>query len=157
MKTFLFISALISAVILEVSFSSFWTVKGGKPDFVLVFVLFWIISADFKKIWPAIFLAGVALDFLSALPFGIFGLSLLLVCFFIDWLKRNVFSGTNYPIICLLIFLGTLFYDLSLVCLGKLFRLNLFFDLRYLPVELVFNLLTAAVFYGILTRFAPRS
>jgi cell shape-determining protein MreD len=115
----------------------------------LVLIIFWIIIDDFERIWPAIILTGIILDFLSALPFGIISLSLITASYFIDWLKKNVFSQINYPLACLLIVFGVLFYDFFLAGLGWLFRLNLSFNLIYLPIELAFNLLTATILYGI--------
>jgi rod shape-determining protein MreD len=147
MKKVLFFLFLFLAITLEMSFFSFWKIKG--PDFVLVLIIFWIIIDDFERIWPAIILTGIILDFLSALPFGIISLSLITASYFIDWLKKNVFSQINYPLACLLIVFGVLFYDFFLAGLGWLFRLNLSFNLIYLPIELAFNLLTATILYGI--------
>jgi len=151
MKKILFFLLLILAITLEISFSPFWKTKG--PDLVLVFILLWIVSADFNKIWPWLILIGVGLDFLSALPFGIICLSLIVACFAVDWLKKNIFSQTGFPIACLLVVAGVLLYNLFLAGLGRLFNLDLFFNLRYLPVELLFDLLATAVFYGVLAEF----
>jgi len=148
MKKVLFFLFLFLAITLEISFSSSWAIKGNGPDFVLVLILFWIIIDDFKKIWPAIILTGIILDFLSALPFGIISLSLITASYFIDWLKKNVFSQINYLLACLLIIFGVLFYDFFLAGLGWLFRLDLSFNLIYLPIELAFNLLIATILYG---------
>lgn len=154
MKKVFFFLFLLLAITMEIAFFPFWLAKGRGPDFVLVFVILWIIGGDFRKIWPGIILTGVALDFFSALPFGIISLALVLVCFLVDWLKKNIFLQSNLTVNCLLIAIGVLFYDLFLVGLGRLFELDLFFNLRYLPMELLFNFLTAAIFYGVLARFA---
>lgn len=147
MKKFLIILFLLLAIVLQTNLVSFLAISGTAPNLVLVLVLVFIIIKSFKEIWPAIVLAGLLLDSLSGLPFGLISLSLVSTAYLVDWFNKNVFSVIKFWITASLIIIGTLVYDLLLIGLGKIFQIDLFFDLRYLFIEILYNLLLVIIFF----------
>ncbi len=161
MKTFLVILGLLLAVILQTTLLPFLALRGIIPDLVLVLILLLVIFRDFRKVWWLVILAGLFLDLFSGLPFGLISLSLLMTTYFINWFNRSIFSETKFWIILFLIGLASLFYELALFGLTKLFiSVNLsqqeiyssLFSLNYLADLFLFafyNMALLAFLYGI--------
>lgn len=123
MKVFLFILILLLVAILQTTLVPFLALKAVTPNLVLVLILFLVIFKGFREIWWLIILAGLFLDLLSGLPFGLISLSLLITAYLIDWLNRSVFSGVKIWLVVALIALGSLFYNFILIATAKLFIL----------------------------------
>ena len=70
---------LIGATLVQSTISPFIKINGVHPDLVLVLVIGWVTLQGWQEgiIWGLI--GGLSLDFISAAPFGIFSLAILLV------------------------------------------------------------------------------
>jgi len=123
MKSFFAILILLLAAILQTTLVPFLALRGVTFNLVLVLILFWVILKSFREVWWMVILAGLFLDLLSGLPFGLISLSLLITAYLIDWFNRSVFSGAKIWLVAALIALGSLFYDFILIGLSGLFFL----------------------------------
>lgn len=123
MKSFFAIIILLLVAILQTTLVPFLALRGITPNLVLVLILFWVIFKGFQEIWWLVILAGLFLDLLSGLPFGLISLSLLITAYLIDWFNRGVFSGAKIWLIAALIALGSLFYNFILIATAKFFIL----------------------------------
>ena len=67
------------ATLLQATVSPFIKINGVHPDLVLILVIGWVTLRGWNEgiIWGLI--GGFSLDFISAAPFGIFSLTILLV------------------------------------------------------------------------------
>jgi len=123
MKTFLIVLGLLLAAILQTSLLPFLALRGIIPNLVLVLILLLVIFKNFKEVWWLVILGGLFLDLFSGLPFGLVSLSLLITAYFINWFNRSIFSEAKFWIVLFLIGLASLFYNLVLFGLAKLFIL----------------------------------
>lgn len=123
MKSFFAILILLLAVILQTTLVPFLALRGVTFNLVLVLILFWVILKSFREVWWLVILAGLFLDLLSGLSFGLISLSLLITVYLIDRFNRSVFSGAKIWLVAALIALGSLFYDFILIGLSRLFFL----------------------------------
>ena len=121
MKPFLIILILLLTAILQTTLVPFLAFKGVSPNLVLTLILVLVVFKGFQENWWLVILAGLFLDLFSGLPFGLISLGLLITAYLIDWFNRNVFLGAKFWILAALIGLGSLFYDLILVGLSRLF------------------------------------
>ena len=137
MKIFLLILGLLFAVILQITFLPFISFIGVGPNLVLVVILILVITQKFEKVWWLILLTGLFLDFLVGLPLGLVSLSLISTAYLIDRFNQSVFSKVSFWVLIILVASGSLIYNLLL--------LN--FSLRYLLIEIVYNLIIALIFY----------
>ena len=137
MKPFLIILILLLAAILQTTISL---------NLVLVLVLILVTFKDFKEIWWNVVLAGLFLELFSGLIFGLISLSLIGAVYLIDWLKKN-FSTIKFWLRTGFIGLGILAYNLLLISLGRLFHIDLFFNLKYLFINIIYNLLIMIIFF----------
>ncbi len=112
MKKLIFIPILFLIAILETT--------GFSPNLALVFLLILVILKRFERVWWAIVLIGLFLDFFSGLPFGTISLSLILTSSIINLINKSVFSGIKLWISISLVALGTLLYYLFLVGSSRL-------------------------------------
>lgn len=147
MRIFLIVLILLSAVILQTTLIPFLAVSGAVPNLVLILVLILVIFKGFKKMWPACLLAGFFLDLFSGLPFGLISLSLVGAVYLVDWFNNNFFPTVKLWIAANLVVMGTLLYNLFLIGFGKLFQVDLIFNLRYLLIEIIYNLLITVLFF----------
>ncbi len=123
MKSFFAIIILLSAAIFQTTLVPFLALRGVIPNLVLVLILFWVILKSFKEVWWLIILAGLFLDLLSGLPFGLISLSLLITAYLIDRFNSNVFSEIKIWLVAVLIALGSLFYNFILIAIAEFFIL----------------------------------
>ena len=161
MKSFFAILILLLVAILQTTLVPFLALRGVTPNLVLVLILFWVILKSFKEVWWLVILAGLLLDLLSGLPFGLISLSLLITAYLIDWFNRSVFSGAKIWLVAALIALGSLFYNFILIATAKFFILvnlsqkviysNIFSGDYLITLFLVvaYNLMTFIILYGI--------
>ncbi len=150
MKSLLIILSLLVAAILQTTLIPFLVILGGAPNLVLVLVLLLVIFKGFRKVWWGVILAGLFLDFFSGLPFGLISLALIAAACLIDWFNKNFFSEIKFWIAALLVFLGTLIYNFFLFSLAEIFLTKTTIGLKYLFIEIAYNLLiTVIFFYGI--------
>lgn len=157
MKTSLIILALLLSVILQTSFVPFLSVWGVSPNLILVVVLILVILRSFKETWWQLVLTGLLLDFFSGLPFGLISLSLILTAYLVDWIKKSFSSAMKFWIIASLVISGSLLYNLILVASAWLFRVNLINCLKFLPLEIAYNLvIIPIIFYGTKKIFSKK-
>ena len=126
MKSLSIVLILLISIIGQTSFWPSLSIYGASPNLLLIFILGWVILVfqkdlpDGQKLWPII-LAGLFLDLFSGLPFGVFSLSFIGFIYLVDWLIKNIFSRINFWSLAFLSFIATLFYNLLLIILVKLF------------------------------------
>ncbi len=147
MKSTLILIALLLSVIFQTTLIPFVAVFGVVPNLVLVLILILIIWKKFENTWWMILLACLFLDLLSGLLFGLISLSLIITAYLIDQFNRNVFSEIKLWIIGSLIVLGSLIYFVSLFSLNSFFQIDFVFNLKYLLIEILYNLLIGSILY----------
>ena len=147
MQTFLIILFFLLAVIFQTALVPFLAVSGIVPNLVLVLVLVLVILKSFRKIWWSVLLAALCLDAFSGLPFGLISLSLVGTVYLVDLFNKNIFSAVKLWITVSLIIMGSLLYHLFLIGLTGLFSFEIAFSIRYLFIELLYNLLIAIIFF----------
>ena len=147
MRIFLTILGLLFAVILQITLFPFISFLGVSPNLVLVLILILVISKKFEKIWWLILLTSLFLDLLVGLPFGLVSLSLISAAYLVDRFNQSVFSGIRFWVLASLIVLGNLAYNLFLFSLAKFFQAEVVLSLRYLSIEVIYNLLISLIFY----------
>jgi len=148
MKPFLIILILLIAIILQTTAAPFLSISGNSPNLILVLVLILVTFKDFKEIWWVIVLASLFLELFSGLMFGLISLSLICAVYLIDWINKN-FSATKLWMKTVFIGSGILLYNLLLIVLGRLFHLDLFFSLKYLFINIIYNLLIMIIFFSL--------
>lgn len=148
-KTFLIIFTLLVGLILQTTLAPRLAIDSVAPNLLLVIILFWVVLADFRKIWWLIILAGLVWDLFSGLPFGLINLSLMITSALIDWFKRSIFSFTRWWVLASLMILGTLIYNLLFFVLSRLFESNLALDFKKLLIEAIYNLVLIVILYGV--------
>ncbi|MFH1551979.1 MAG: rod shape-determining protein MreD [bacterium] len=147
MKVILTVLFFLLAVILQTTSVSFLAIFGVIPNLVLIMVLVMVLLKGFDKSWKYIILIGFLLDLFSGLPFGLISLGLVSSSYLIDSLNRNVFSAVKFWIMSGLVALGILVYNLFLIGSARFFNLDLFLNLRYLIIEIIYDLLFAFIFF----------
>ncbi len=147
MKSILILFALLFSVILQTTLIPFVAVFGVVPNLVLVLILILIIWKRFENIWWMVLLSVLSLDLLSGLPFGLISLSLIITAYLIDQFNRNTFSEIKFWIIISLIVSGSLIYFISLFILSNIFEIGFVFSLKYLLIEIIYNLIISSIFY----------
>jgi len=147
MKSILILFALLLSVIFQTTLIPFIAVLGVIPNLVLVLILTLIIWKKFENIWWMVLLSVLSLDLLSGLPFGLISLSLIITAYLIDQFNRNTFSEIKFWIIISLIVSGSLIYFISLFILSNIFEIGFVFSLKYLLIEIIYNLIISSIFY----------
>ncbi len=143
----------LSAVVLEASFLPF---LGVSPDVVLILALLLVVFKGFDRMWPAVVLAGIFLDFFSGFAFGLISFSFLLAVYLTELINQHFFSLVKLWIIMILAALGTFLYKLLLILFAEIFRLDLsisignFFIglLAQIGYNLALTLILLLFFYG---------
>jgi len=147
MKSTLILITLLLSVIFQTTLIPFVAVFGVTPNLVLVLILILIIWKRFENVWWMILLTSLFLDLLSGLPFGLISLSLIITAYLIDQFNRNIFSEIKLWIIGSLIASGSFIYLISLFSLSNFFQIDFVFGLKYLLIEILYNLLIGSILY----------
>ena len=147
MKSTLILITLLLSVILQTTSIPFVAIFGVIPNLVLVLILILIIWKRFENVWWMILLTSLFLDLLSGLPFGLISLSLIITAYLIDQFNRNIFSEIKLWIIGSLIASGSFIYLISLFSLSNFFQIDFVFGLKYLLIEILYNLLIGSILY----------
>ncbi len=147
MKSTLILIILLLSVIFQTTLIPFVAVFGVTPNLVLVLILILIIWKRFENVWWMILLTSLFLDLLSGLPFGLISLSLIITAYLIDQFNRNIFSEIKLWIIGSLIASGSFIYLISLFSLSNFFQIDFVFGLKYLLIEILYNLLIGSILY----------
>ncbi len=148
MKPLFIILILILAIILQTTVVPFLAISGISPNLILLLIFILITFKDFKEIWWVVVLTGLFLELFSGLIFGLISLSLIGAVYLIDRINKN-FSATKLWMKTVFVVSGILLYNLFLIILGRLFHLDLFFSLRYLFINIIYNLLIMIIFFSL--------
>jgi rod shape-determining protein MreD len=113
---------LIGAVLLQATLSPYIRINGIQPDLVFILVVGWIIlrgSGD-GLTWALV--GGLCLDFVSAAPFGVFTVTMLVVALTANISHGRIFGGSLVLPLSLTFPLSLLFNTLALLLLNILGR-----------------------------------
>ena len=149
---------LTLATLFQVTLSPYIKISGVHPDLVLVLVIGWIILRGLGEgfVWACI--GGLALDFLSGAPFGVFTLTMLVVATAANFSHGRVFGSSIVLPLSLTFPLSLLFNGFALLLLNLLGRPIIWTDAfsRVLLPGAVFNtavMLLIFPFLYLLNRF----
>nr|WP_290667006.1 rod shape-determining protein MreD [Ardenticatena sp.] len=114
------ILAMLVAAIVQATWAHHFAIGGVHPDLVLLIVVAWSLLRGTREGVILAFLGGFFLDLLSAAPFGVFTMPLLLVAFITGLGEVNILRST-FILPLLVGFLATLlYYMLAFVMLRTL-------------------------------------
>lgn len=119
MTPYLFVPFLFALAVVQASAVPYLAIWGVFPDLPLLFVTAWALLNGTRQgvLWG--FVAGLALDLLSGVPFGALTLSLMAVGFASGLGATVVFRAqVMFPV--LFVFLATVLYDLILLLMVQL-------------------------------------
>lgn len=120
MRIVFIILALFFVAMLQTTFVPRLALYGVFPNLMLVVIVYKSLFKDYKEIliWPLA--GGLILDFFSAMPFGVFTLSFLIVSFLVSFLSRNTWSSENIGLVVVMVtLLGSFAFGLSAFFLTK--------------------------------------
>ena len=132
---------LVSAAIIQTTLSPYLKIDGVHPDFVLVLVIAWTILSDLEEGLAWALIGGLSLDFMSAAPFGIFTLSLVIVAIVANFSHGRIFGSSIVLPLGFTFPLSILFNAFALLILNLLGRPVIWadaFNEIFLPVA-IFN------------------
>lgn len=112
----------MSIALLQTTLSPYIKINGVHPDLVFVVVVGWTFLRGWEEGlgWAAV--GGLSLDFISAAPFGIFTLTLLLVTLVASFSHGRVFGSNVILLLAFTFPLGLLFNTIALLLLNVLGR-----------------------------------
>jgi len=112
----------VGIVLLQSTLSPYIKINGVHPDLIFVVVVGWTYLRGWEEGlgWAAI--GGLSLDFISAAPFGVFTLALLLVTLAASLSHGRVFGNNIILLLALTFILGLLFNSIALLSLNLLGR-----------------------------------
>lgn len=121
----IFLLALAAA--LQASVIPQFRVLGGEPDLVFLVVLCWSVNRPLEDgvLWA--FVGGIMHNLLSAAPLGASSMSLIVLVFTLDAIRRRVYR-IGLPLLVLLVILGSLFHQIALMLILTLVG----FEMRWL-------------------------
>ncbi|MCB9107170.1 MAG: rod shape-determining protein MreD [Anaerolineales bacterium] len=132
---------LISAALIQTTLSPYMQINGIHPDLVVVLVIAWTILSDLEDGLTWALVGGLSLDLLSAAPFGIFTLALIMVAIVANFSHGRIFGSSIVLPLGFTFPLSILFNGIALLILSLLGRpviwLDAFNDI-FLPVA-IFN------------------
>jgi rod shape-determining protein MreD len=145
-------SALQSSVIPQIR------ILGGQPDLIFLLVLAWTINTRLMDglIWA--FIGGLMHNLLSAAPLGVSSLSMILLIFVIDSIRRQVYS-IGLPLLVLLVLAGSLIHQLMMMLILSLIGYEIAFldSLTYVVVPTIaYNLVGMWPVYWFIRRVQRR-
>ncbi len=111
MAIYLSVILLGLAAALQSSVTPQIRILGGQPDLVFLLVLAWSVNVPLEAglIWA--FVGGIMHNLLSAAPLGVSSMSMILMVFVVDAIRRQVYS-IGLPLLVLLVIFGSLFHQL---------------------------------------------
>lgn len=145
MRYFLFILAILGAIVLKSSY--IFSILGFQPDFLLFLLLFVALLEGPMVGLKTGFLIGLLEDLLIGRYFGIHILTRMLVGYLIGLAEPKIFKE-NYLVPVVILFVGTFIYESLFIILGKLAGLGPIPE-KYMWWELT----KASLFQGILAPF----
>jgi len=133
-------------------------VLGGQPDLVFLLVLAWSVNTRLQDglIWA--FVGGIMNNLLSAAPLGVSSMSMILLVFVIDAIRRQVYS-IGLPLLVLLVIFGSLFHQLMVMMILSLVGHEIAFldSLSYVVAPTIaYNLVVIWPVYWFIRRMQRR-
>lgn len=116
------IALLMGAVLLQTTLSPYIKINGVHPDLVLLLVIGWIILRGLGEGISWALIGGLALDLISAAPFGIFTLTMLLVALLANLSHGRIFGSSVVLPLSLTFPLSIVFNAMALLLLNLLGR-----------------------------------
>jgi len=150
MKTFLF---LFFAIIVQSAFLEYASVWGASVNIVVVLIaLLGFSSGNYRNMIVPVFCAGIVLDVMGGLPFGIVLLTLLTAVIVLDMSAAFIpHQGIHHFIIFAVV--ATISYDISMIALLRLAGVAGLSDtLPVFPISL-FGITLEIVFQSIAALF----
>lgn len=145
MNPYLPLLVLTPAVIVQATLLPHATILGVRPDLVMLIAVAWSLVRGTQEgvIWG--FIGGILLDLLSAAPFGVFTLSMLLVTFTSGLGESNIYRGNLLPLtvgfgasllyhLLGFIFLNTLGWDVAWRLVGRQLLLAAILNTLLMPL-----------------------
>lgn len=158
MGNYLSILFLALAASLQASFVPQIRILGGEPDLVFLIVLAWSVNASLSEgiVWA--FIGGLMQNLLSAAPLGTSSMSMILIIFVIDMIRRQVYR-VGLPLLVLLVIFGSLFHQVALMLILSVvgFEIPWLDSLSYVVVPTIaYNLVLIWPVYWFIRRVQVR-
>jgi rod shape-determining protein MreD len=123
-----------------------------SPDFVLITLLFLLITQGFEKIWIYLIVFSIFLDFYSGFYFGVISAGIIIAVYGCKLLADHVFGQLDYWTKIFLVLIGALIYRLTIALLNLIFTHNLvnYFSYRLFltaVLEIFFDLIIFLFLY----------
>ena len=109
---------MIGAVLLQTTLSPYIKINGVHPNLVLILVVGWIILRGMGDGLTWALIGGLCLDFVSAAPFGIFTVTMLVVALVANLSHGRIFGRSIVLPLSLTFPLSLLFNTLALLLLS---------------------------------------
>ena len=118
----IFSTILIGATLFQTTVLPYIEINGVHPDLVLILVVGWVILRGVEQglVWALI--GGISIDFISAAPFGIFTLALIIVALITSLVHGLTFGSSIVLPLSLIFPLSLLFNGIALLFLNVLGR-----------------------------------
>lgn len=84
----------MSAALIQTTLSPYLEINGIHPDLVVVLVIAWTILSDLEEGLAWAVVGGLSLDFMSAAPFGLFTLAMVLVAIVANFSHGRIFGSS---------------------------------------------------------------
>ena len=158
MGNYLSIVLLALAASLQCSVVPRIRLLGGEPDLVFLVILSWSIHARLEDgvLWA--FVGGIMNNLLSAAPLGVSSMSMILLIFVVDAIRRQVYR-VGLPLLVLIVIFGSLFHQLVVMLILSLlgFEIHFLDNLSYVVVPTIaYNLLVIWPVYWLVRRIQRR-
>ncbi len=143
MGRYLSLPILAFCVVLQSSILPQIRIASGQPSLVLLFVLAWSLNAELDDALFWAVTGGIMQDLMSQAPLGTSSLSLVMIAFVANSIRRQVYS-VNIVMLLGLVLAGTIVFQVtSLLILAMV-------GMPYGLIEMIRNVLIPTLFYNLL-------
>ena len=157
-KTGIFLCLILlflTIYLMQVNFFSWFNLSGVMPNLIVILVL--TIGLFTGKRLGIIFglIYGISLDFFIGKSIGIYGIMLGTVGFLGGYLDKR-FSKNSRVTMMLAVFLVTVIYETGVYGLNYIMnsaQISLFYFIRTLIMEIIFNEILTIIFYPTIIKF----
>jgi rod shape-determining protein MreD len=149
---------LALAAVLQASIVPQFSILGGRPDLVFLFVISWALNAPLGEglIWA--FVGGILLDLMSAAPTGTSVIGMVLIVFALDIFRQQVYR-VGIVTIMWVVLAGTFVQQIlvMIVLILSGFNISIMDSLGYVVLRTVFyNFILMFPVYFITRRIQKR-
>jgi rod shape-determining protein MreD len=133
-------------------------ILGGQPDLIFLIVLAWSVNTRLEDglIWA--FIGGIMHNLLSAVPLGVSSMTMILLIFMMDAIRRQVYR-VGLPLLVLLVIFGSLLHQVMVMLILSLigYEITFFDNLSYVVVPTIaYNLVVIWPVYWFIRRIQRR-